>query len=441
MIAPEESYYRRREHLLLLVFLASRIYLLLTRWNTPVGFDWGMHVEMLEITHWLDPQPDIHAHFYAYHPPLSFLFPRLLMLIGVPAVASVQLFSWMMSLGTFVFLRFLLSHLRMLHTARGIVFLYLAASIPLQVYLSHSVNIDVFVLAATAATLYFSVSLAMPGSGDFWLKRSWERRTALVAALAFGMLSKFSGILALALPPIAALLYAPAAMRIEECKKAILCVFAALLLAAPYYGMRYYLPYGAIFPSNADIVEGDNQAIARQERDADPVGFIRGMFFPAKGDPSDLQSRDMGTARLEETWRDAWRKDSWLGAQEEPAKSVSAFYLFLMPLLALAGCISLFMKNDSPASWKKMGPLLAAFSVIQLFALIKYTYDFPWGGAVLMKGIYVAPMLWMFAYVVAHGLSIALHRPPADHAPQRSFEVIFLLLIVFTIINHMLPVY
>jgi hypothetical protein len=426
-----------REMRALAALLGLKAFLLWSQWGIVIGFDGGPHFQMVDAfaKAKMIPHMALDQMFYAYHPPLAFVLAALAKLFLTDTARSVQVVSSLMSLVMFLFLRGTLRRLELLRRVEAVVFLYIAAAIPLQVYLAHSVNMDVVVVAAMAAVMYFSVAL-------FWTKRSpyrWAHILFLAVALCAAVLTKFSGIIAFGIPVAAALLTPFTGTRRVSVLRALGIVALAAALVSPYYYTRYYATQGKLFPSNADFFQREEQDQSREARDADRPGFLWKMITASGAPSGNPQYRDMDAARLVETWRDAWRQDLWLGPQDAVRRLVSALYLLFMPLLCIVGGVLFFCWRDAPPLWRRLGFLLLIIFCANAAALVKYTYDFPWPGAVLMKGIYVASSTWFLAFCLAH---LTRLRTVLDLRWAKFWQALLsVLLLLFVLLNHVLPIY
>lgn len=453
------SDWERYEWWLCCLLVGSRIWVTLLRWGEAIGFDPHHHLEMLSVWRWWGLSPPLFETFYAYHPPLSFLLARSVHLFGFDPVASVQIVSLAASLVAFFALRSALQHLGLLSHPVPLCFLYLTSSLPIQVYLATSINIDVLLLALASVVLCFSLQLYWEGEPAPWVgKRSewWARRLIIVMALCSAILTKFSGILLLALPLLVALTAprrAGGALPVavtpwrtpalwQRCGSALAMAAVAIVIVSPHYMHRYYRTAETFFPGNADVFEGVHQREAREARDRSLPDFFLGMFLPPKAAAESHEFRDMSVPRLLETWRDLWRRDVWLGVQPPLSQVVTGVYLRITPYLLLIGVGVLLLRRPRDVVWRRLGLVLLLFSVLLLLALVKYTYDFPWGGAVLMKGIYVAPIAWLVGYLLVGVLELGRFAPALLARREEMVHRSALVLIGgFTLVNHILPVY
>lgn len=430
-------------------FVALRFLHLAQSYGAEVGFDVGAHLERLAQTSWSDFSPDIHAYFYAYHPPLGFLLAHTLTLAGLPPAAAVQMLGLAASLTAFFFLRAALALTGWRDTPFGIVFLYVTCSLPVQLHLYTSINLDVSLLAVASCILYLSLR-------TFWFPPAsrWARFclfAALVIALSAGMLVKFSGMLLLPLPPLAVLVFGPRPKRIAV---ACLAGVVACLLVLPYYGNRYYAATGTLLPNNADIFEGQRIEEARAARDADRWGYVARMLTP---DPSpettDPAHRDYGAMRLSDTWRDVWSADNvQVSFMTPPTRAAARVYLALAPVAFLSGIIGwlLWMRgrksrlSGHDARRRAFGLLLLAVAAVQLAGLLNHMYSAPAAEWRSGKVVYVAPALLALGWMLAHAgipLSGIARTVLGQRAKPLGAAVVVIAAAAFMFANHLVPVY
>ena len=82
--------WRRQEHLLLCLYLASRGYILWKRWGALLGYDAIPHMEMVKRMSWWGPLPRLDECFYCYHPPVGFWLAKALTLLGLRVSMAIQ---------------------------------------------------------------------------------------------------------------------------------------------------------------------------------------------------------------------------------------------------------------------------------------------------------------------------------------------------------------
>ena len=427
----------RAERFLTRLQLFAMFWLFLAELGREVGFDAGAHIEMLNLITWTNPETALKGSFYGYHPPMGFLLPRTLYLLGFVPEVSVQIVSFLAGLVAFFFLRLTLKEIGVLRTPQGTAFLVLSTGLPLSVYLLHSVNLDVLILAEGAIVLFCCTRLFLrERSENLSCGDRWTAWFGLLSTLSFAMLTKLSGILLLALPPIAALVGSRPRRWLPRLAKATTVMLLALAMVLPYYGVRYYLSEHTFFPNNGDWMVGGAFVEARARRNADPVGFFVDLFAPnpvhrEKG----LAHRDYDVLHLSDTWRDYWLKDQFLGSSAPFSLEIGSVYFFAAPwLLALGGATLLRRRINLSVLWRRLGRVVLFFGLLQFTALIVYLTLHPFAGWGPAKAIYITPTIWGIAYLLT-GL---VPRDPLTPRQQRTLTT---LLTSFILLNFLIPIY
>lgn len=463
--------WKKWELFLLSIFLLSRFWILINRWGESWGFDSDAHRWMLQILSWGDPIVGVRESFFSYHPPLGFLLPRTLMLTGFSDVVSIQLVSFVASLTAFFFLRATLKSLNLLYHPVSLAFLYITASIPLQVYMATSINLDAIILACASATLYCAVRI-------FWCKNTREQivrlTLGLIAILTFSILTRFSGLILIAIPTLVALFspqkkhQAPSTkfqknsklqnpnykksflgfenwdffgawdlgfgifQKLKLITASTLISVIALAVASPYYINRYYAQEGVLLPSNNDGWIEPYQV----QRDTDRLTFVLNQLFAplahAEGTP--LEDFDFAGIRLFDTWNSIWARSTWFRAQSLPSIIVSMFYIVTMPFLLVGGLIAYRKtKNRTPALWKALGRTLILFSLLQLLASIQFVYNKPYAPWHPAKAIYIAPVILGIGYLISNNLYTL--------QSELGWKIALGFVAMFIMLNHGVPVY
>jgi hypothetical protein len=432
--------WRGLERVLLAILLFGKAWLLWHRWNMFSGYDVDRHLEMVNLLRWTNIDVDMHTIFYGYHPPLAFLFARAFLALGFTDVEAVQLVSFVSSLVAFFFLRATLQKLHLLNEPLGVAFLYLTAAIPLSVFLSVSVNMDVIILAYASIVLYLSVCL-------FWvhIESAQTRRLlsfGIVATIGLALLTKFSGILLLALPCLVALFRNGWRARIAGLTRSAVIASIAITLVLPYYLTRYYIPEGTFFPRNGDWMITADVVAAREARDKDPVRFFGNLFTPKLASAEDLQHHDWQTPRLSDTWKDFWIADQTPLVQPDRSIAMSFVYLRFVPWLLLLGMLLILRRSMRGTAWLRFAGLFTLFSLLHLAALIYYSYENPYADWKPTKAIYIAPTLWLVSFLLAQLLEARSLAPLALARRWKGVQAVMLIGIgALILLNHTLPNY
>ncbi len=416
------------------LLIVCRALVLVLHWNSGSGFDWGAHVEMIKsVTMGELFTLPLFTHFYDYHPPLSFLVAKAFAVIGIPPVAAVQLASASAGLAAFLFFRGALRRFGILKRPAGVVFLYVTSVLPMTVYLSYSVNIDVFILAFASAALYFTALFIARGKRGVLLPLS-----GLGLSLAFALYTKTTGILLFPLPFLCILLFSSPARRNVNLVRAFITCLCALILFLGYGYQRYYRDTGSFFPSNTDHFDRNQQAGARAARDRNPLQFIAGIFKPSPS-VTNLQNRDLGFPRLADTWKDLWVRDGYIISRDQrgelaAGRALSFLYARLMPFLVFGGALLLITRKQQK-TWTSMGYMLFWYSVLLVAAIICYIYRNPWAGSLANKGIYIVPVTWFIGFLLAQ------YWTGVKDDPKKNAYFIGIPLGIVILLHHLLPVY
>lgn len=451
--------------MLLFTFLCSRVVLLWERFGEVIGFDSGAQIEMVRKLSWAMPDTPIRESFYGYHPPLGFLLARTITFLGLTPEQSIQMVSFAASLLAFFFLRETLKHVRVLQSPSGMGFLYGTSSIPIQISLTTSVNLDVIVLAMGSAVLCASVHLLWPStvfddahhddpvlplrfplSDPVRIKHLQDRVlacTALTVALVCATLTKFSGVLLLAIPPMTAWSQPYRLGWWKRCSIGAVATCTALAIAFPYYYGRYYLQEGSFFPLNTEWTAKADVERAIITRDANPMKFFMDLFLPttvhAVQGPTHT---DYEVNRLVDAWRDLWLRNQWTGSMDDHALKVGLVYMHFVPWLLIIGGIFFVMRMRRRTAWSRLGWVLLAFSSLQILALIQYIYRIPFAGYGPAKGMYILPTVWGIGYlaVTAFREERLLPRTWRHYTPVFQHALLGAVLLII-VINHSIPVY
>ncbi len=348
------------------------------------------------------PNPDLHTSFWAYHPPLAFwLTAAVQRTLHVTDVRAVQLVAAGAALIAFLALRDALRRLNLLTTAAGMACLYTAATLPIVVHASASLNMDILILAAEAVALNAAVAL---WHTPFTANRRLLWALVLAATVPLALLTKFSGLMVV---PLAVLCAASAPGTQSErgrrvATAAALCA-AGGLLAAPYYQARYFRATGQWFPNVNEWWYRDDLARARERRDADRIGFVVDLVRPRDALPSDNE-RDTQHLRLEETWRDLWFKDPHLGPSTRAARRIGRLWAWAFGIAALGG-VAVLLRGRVDTDWRRLGAILIPFGAVQLAALVSFVWQQPLPEHIPNKALYILPVAWTLAFLAATPLA------------------------------------
>lgn len=402
-----------------MLFLLSRIVLLRERWGQQMGFDTGAHLEMVEVFTWMHPDAPLRDTFYGYHPPLGFLLPRAVhLLFDLPILQSVQVVSFAFSLLAFFALRATLKRLELLRRLDVIAFLYICFSLPLQIFLATSLNLDVQIFGYGSFVLYCSVRL-------FW--RPGMKLHPNVVSLWMGcailcaLFTKFSGVLLFAIPFIVSVSAPGRVFRLKRFVRMSTVAAAVLVVCSPYYYGRYYSVEASLFPTNTHWFIQNETDAARDVITAAPLTWFRSLVSPTSVHwQRGIVHRDYEILRLTDTWRDLWIKDQFLGHTTEAALSLGKALFFLMPFVITFGLLSFIRmyRRRRKDPWMRLGWIFAVFAALQFAAFLWYMAQNPFPGWGPAKGIYITPVSWALSYFLVFGfveIGHRLHRNGVRH--------------------------
>ena len=421
---------------LLAAYLFARIWLLADAFGQASGWDTGAHMEMLTAWPWSERFWDIRSAFYAYHPPLAFLLPRILMTMGLPDVQSVQIIAALATLASFFCIRSLLKHLDLLTKPIELAFLYITFSLPFLIYLSHAVTMDVLILLAACGALLH---------GWKFSDAKTERQRLLhgllsVFWLMFALYAKYNGVLLLPLP----LLIAGCSgrgKRLRRLAEAACMVAAAIALAFPWYYGRTYVQEGQFFVSNMDMEEYDKQALAgeRAHRDQNPEAFWRAYFGSPPPEAQGVDRRDQGALRILNTWKDFWASSH---VPHTPLSLLlSTAYMYLGGILIMIGCVHFACTVRWNTPWDRLGFVLGILFLLHFIALAAYSWQYPHAVGFVNKGVYIAPVILALGYFSVRPLILI----PLEHHKKSWRRLLDISCIpflgLFVLINHLIPVH
>src|SRR5262249_52806606 len=137
-----------------------------------------------------------------------------------------------------LYMRQTLKLLDVLWTLPGILFLYIGAGIPMQVYLQFILSLDVLVLGFSSVALFFCLKI-------FWSENVRMLDYAFfIVAVVLAFYSKTSGFLLIALPLLAALLN-PRGVSRQSVTVACALSLVCIVCTTPYFYLRIYLESGS----------------------------------------------------------------------------------------------------------------------------------------------------------------------------------------------------
>lgn len=433
-------------------FVLSRLWDFWWQARDARSWDPHAHLEMVTRLGWTHPFPaSLYETFYSYHPPFGFLLARTAHLAGLTPLMSIKLVSAAASLAAFFFLRATLRRLRLLERPEGIAFLYITASLPLQIFLSTSLNLDVIILAFASASLYFSVRLFASSKPPALSRTTLPLVAALACTHLLALLTKFNGVLLLALPFLVAACFQfknlrcsmPELRRVFAC--AAVAAAAAVALALPYYHLRYYRETGNYLPGNGTHFDRERQERGRKilQRDGS-IRYTKRLFEASPPQRVQPNFSDLRANRLHDTWSQLWMRNLYLTLPGRPMSRVSIFYLAVMPYAVSLGFLLFLLQCGSAARspWRPLGCVFLLFAAVQVGGLILYLFQNPCTECYGTKAIYIAPALWAVGFLLMQPFLFRTFLPKRLQKSSPWVEWVLLLpVVLLLLINHFGPVY
>lgn len=428
---------RTNEQILLWAFLALHFVLLLMHWGEITGHDAWEFLGTLNRMSMLGWLPDFRTNLTDYHPPLSFLLARALSVFTGSPVTGAQLLSSLSFLGAFLLLRSSLKRIEILYTMPGIIFLYTSLSLPVFIYLARAITYDSFQFLLITLTFYLSIRFFWQNPIGSQSRKTWLGRTFLLTAvLTAGLFTKYSCLLNFFIPFFVLLIRLRAAPFKTGFMSCCIACSLALLVALPFYYVRYYQTEGSLMPVGMEWERPRDLARARHLRNKQPSLFALHMLRV----PSMLFGREapVQDSLWHRLWFDTWKGDPVWGPQTKISNTLSTLYAnFTLLLFFLGMMFFLWKKGTAYTSFSDLGWLLFLQSMLSGIALLSFAYQYPlfdWG---VFKAEYV-PIVPLFA---TYCITIAIHSASQCLSERKYSAVILVMLLAFMSMNHLLPVY
>jgi hypothetical protein len=380
-----------------------KLNVLRSTWGRVQGFDALAWLEVFQGTHWFHELPGVRTFWNSYHPPLSYLICRWIYAAYPHEVQDSQILSTLAIIVSLFAIRSTLRTIGILWTLPGLALLYVAASIPLVVWMAVETSYDALVLMWMTLALAISVRL-------FWrpIPAAWWRNLRYVGGLvllalviAAGLLTKFNTTVALGIPWLVIACRRGPRRLLREWSAPLSGVLLAVLLAAPLYYDKYFRPLGQIFPQNIEWLRADDLRAALASRDADPWGFVRHMIRIPEEPIVGTQDPVVDSA-VHSLWLQIWKRDSALGEQARPSLAVSDFYVRVFPVI-VAGSTLLFLvrRRRMPRAWRHLGYVLLTVAVTYCVLLLYFGWKYPIWDWRIFKAKYITPAVLWIPYCVA----------------------------------------
>ena len=428
------------------LFLFLQAILLWKQWGHIQGFDAGAYLEVFDHTHFFQPLPGVREFFYSYHPPLSHFLQRIIFFLYPNREISSQILSFLAVTGAVVLLRALLKHCGLLWSLPGVCFLYIAASLPVYIFLSTASSHDPLVFFWAVLTLALSVRIFWKTPAQIQKPREEKRKQIgysllLIMTIAASLFTKFTGLLNIALPFIVIAVRYPPREIIKKGSLAFLLSSVALAMVGPFYYQRYYQSEGKFFPSPMEWIMTGTLKARWAERDADPAGFtLRMLRWP--GEPL----WGMGTPVVQDSffhsfWMHLWKRDTILGPQMQFSSLLSDVYIGFFFGIFVSGTVLFFtLHSRRPKNWNHLGWILLCVALLFHGVMVAYAFEYPvWEWRIFKVNFIAFAMLWIpfcAAIILYHVLDITRSRLRYVLQWVAIFAVA-----EFMIFNHLLPVY
>ncbi len=418
---------RAIERAFLFAFIALRLLLFARMFGQYIGYDVRGHLQVVSAISWTHPFLSPRALYYAVHPPLGFLLAHSLTMLGMVPILAAQTLSFLASLVAFFFMRSTLKSLGLLGHLPAVVFLYLAASIPMQIYLSVIVSLDVFVLACMSIILFLSVQI-------FWKKQSifsvFLYCLALTLTLILANLFKLSGFLLQPIP-LFVLLLSREAYTWRRFLILLIMGFLSAVATFVYLYYRNYIPEHTFFFSTAGLsMWTDLFRHSVWWRDTHPFLFVLAYILPIQH----------GIPRLLPTWNSLWYM------YDRDFLSVFTIFLAVLynvvaPALCFIGCITAYGQRMTKDLWYRFGVVLLLTGALHFLGLIAYMWSTPLlEGYLSNKGVYIASASFSIAYLLSLALTSFLPLLNIKKFTRKQAEYCLLFCTaIFMIVNHLMP--
>jgi hypothetical protein len=395
-------------------------------------------------THWFEPLPLPRALIASYHPPLSYLMGRLVLVVVPNEVEASQLLSTLCILGAFLALRGSLRHIGWLATLPGLILLYGGFSIPLLVWLAIETGYDGPVFFWFMLALAQSIALFWQSPPNkWWRDAKYSFGVALLGlTLAAGLLTKFNSLVAFGLPFLIVLVRRGIKTWPRDIAASMLAIVVSVIVITPLYSHRYLSADGHREPAAMDWQRPLDLAAARAARDAAPLRLLTQVLRLPNRSITESQYPVVDSF-FNSIWLHTWKRDGCLGVEPEASIRVSNFYIVAIPFLLVAGTAWFMVRQRKIAEdWRHLGWVLLMIAAVFCASAIAFAWNYPLWDWRVFKGKYITPAVFFIAYAAGIAFSDALLET-WQHAGWKKWSerAILLLLVAFMVVNHGLPVY
>ncbi len=431
------------ESSLAVLVVLLKLHVLYDTWGRVQGFDWTFWMEMFHAMRWFEPIPPALIWSGSYHPPLSYLIGRLFLAVYPHEIEISQVVSTSAILVAFFSIRHVLRHIGWLSTLPGLWLLYGGISIPVIVSVGVETTYDAWVLAWYMLALAIAITLFWHPSSPTWWKNNRTARhvTWLGLVYAAGLLNKYNGLLALALPSLIVLVRRGLKATLRESTAPIVAALVGLVIAFPLYHERYYHVEGRWTPTAMDWQRKSDLKIVRPKRDAEPFTFVANMLRYPLQTPTNPQEPVLDSF-IHSSWLHTWFKDAALGVEPEPALTVSRKYSKWFAWATVAGSAWFLLRRRRIApDWRDLGWLLLSIASIYCVLALVFGWKYPLWDWRVFKTKYMTPVVFWIPYAVAVAFADSALVARRNTWLRWLEDAAFYLLLVFVAVNHLLPVY
>ncbi len=440
---PSQNRYRHVEPLLALTIVSLKLRVLYANWGLAQGYDYRSWLEMFRAVDWFGRLPPPLVWGGSYHPPLSYLLARLVYAVYPHEVEASQVSSTLAIIFAFFAMREVMRRIGALYTVFGFWLLYGGFSIPLLIFLAVESTYDSWVLTWYLVVLLASVSMWWNPTPTQW----WRRGRFLFGllfcsvSLALGMFNKYSGLVAFFLPFFVILARRGVRSVFRECTAPILASVIAVAMFAPHYYERYYKSEGRWMPAAMDFQLVEQLKVVRAERDAAPGKFVLNVLrIPLE--PRENDQLPVLDSFFDSTWLHTWTRDAWLGVQPPASLAVSKFYGRFFPFVFLAGTGYFFLRRRHlERNYRDLGLVLFLGGALYSACALYFAWKYPYWSWRIFKTKYMSGAVLFIAYVVGVALSDRRVRNSISWWRSPFESGAYYALIVFVLVNHLVPVY
>lgn len=374
----------------------------------------------------------------SYHPPSSFLLAKALSVTsGLSTIVTSQLVSFVSLLCVFLLLRQILKRIGILHTLFGIIFLYMAASLPVFIRLSVANTYDSIAFFLGALALYLSIDLFWePDSFSIRKQSDKHKILFLFGTFVLGMLTKYSCLLYLSFPFIVLAVRSDRSQLFRHVKVTVLTCVLAIATVTPFYHQRYYTNTGEWMPMSMDWILGSSLENMRSSRDLHKVSFtLKMMRIPFA---HFLQEMPIKDSLPYEVWFETWKPPRTY--KNGILRSMPNIYVhFFIPIFAIGLLSFLARYRKRGTALSDLGWVLGGCTLIFVIALLRFGYEYPYFPWRVFKAKYAPIVVLWICYMCALGITVIARIPNKRTWATVTSSTALSLVTAMIIINHAIP--